>query len=222
MAGRPSTKKTEEELVKTDSVAETENLLKEIEALKKELAKKEEEKQVVVEKQKPSKNKIPDDTEIEIESGLDSSLSFFDEKGRIFYTAEFDGLGNTDVISFADLKKMRSTSGKSKYLTRGFLIVKGDADGEFDFDQIIKELRLTNYYTGKLHLGNMEEVMLKGKAKDFIDGINEIKEKKSEMLYVMVDRFKHLYDKGLIKDVDKVNHMKYIVKKENGSVDLFD
>lgn len=221
MAGKAITKKTEK--IEQDLVVEqdlstevdTQDLLRKIEELQKQLdqSKKEE---------KSEAKKIPDDLEIEIEVGLNSSLSFFDEKGRIFYNAEFDGMGNTDTISLAELKKIRSASGKSKYLTRGFFLIKGDPSGEYTFEQVIKELRLTPYYSGKLNFGNMEEVMVKGSAKTFVDGINEIKDKKSEMLYVMVDKFKSLYDQGLIKDVDKVNQMKYIVKKENGNVDLFD
>lgn len=216
MATKTSTKKTEK--IEQDLVVETvdtQDLLKKIEELQKQLeqSKKEE---------KAEAKKLPDDLEIEIEVGLNSSLSFFDEKGRIFYNAEFDGMGDTDTITLGELKKIRSASGKGKYLTRGFFLIKGDPSGEYTFEQVIKELRLTPYYSGKLNFGNMEEVMTKSSAKVFIDGINEIKDKKSEMLYVMVDKFKSLYDQGLVKDVDKVNQMKYIVKKENGNVDLFD
>lgn len=214
MAKTTNTKTVQEPKITEEQSVATNDLLAQIEALKKQL----EEKATVPEK--VSDNKIADNVEIEIESGLNSSLSFYDDKGRIFYTAEFEGLGSTDTIPFGELKKIRSSSGKSKYLTRGFFIIKPD-DDKYDFNQVIKELRLTSHYSGKLNFSNMEEIMTKGSAKVFIDGINEIKDKKSEMVYIMVDRFKHLYDKGLIKDIDKVNQMKYIVKKENGSVDLF-
>jgi len=201
--------KTKEKQTKTED-----ELLKEIESLKKELNKKE--------KSTTKETKIPDDAEIEIECGINSTLSFFDKKGRVFYTAEFDGIGDTDVIEFGELKKIRSAAGNSKYLTKGLFIVKGAVDDQYDFEQIIKELRIKKYYEGKLHFGNAEQVMTKGSNKNFIEGMDEIKKKKSDMFYEIVDRFNYLYKKGLIKDVDKVNKMKHLVKKENSNISLFD
>jgi hypothetical protein len=214
MAGRP--KKIEETEIVDEAVVETSSvdekaLLKQIEDLKKQLAQKESNKI----------EKIPNDTEIEIEVGINSSVYFYDERGRINYMAKLDGMGATDVIDFSDLKKMMSTVGKKDFLTKGFFIIKGDVDDEISFEQIIKELRLKDYYSGKLHYGNAEEVMIKGKAKDFIDGIDEISNSKSEMLTTMIERFKYLYDKGRIKDVDKINKIKYIVSKSNPNIDLF-
>jgi len=191
---------------KIDNVQELKNKDKEIELLQKQLLE-------LQKKQTETKSKIPDELEIEITVGVNSPVYFFDEKGRINFTTDLDGMFETDVIEYKELRKM--VSNKKDFLSKGIFIITDILDGDYKKADVIKSLRLKEFYEGDVSFANIDAFILKTPARKFADTISNLYEENSFVLPVLIEKFSYYYREGKIKDIDKIKAIKFIVGNNN-------
>ena len=88
------------------------------------------------------KQKIDKDTDIEVTSNVRASFGYLDKKSK---TIDLDNHGDSDYITFGELKSMASGKHK-KTLHNMYILITDIEDPEFTVDDVIEQLRLNKYY----------------------------------------------------------------------------